>query len=211
MSLRLTGITHRYGHQPPVLRGLTLEVAGGEAVAIVGPSGSGKTTLLNILGGLMRPTAGEVLIDGTALARSNKRFTWVFQGSNLLSSRSAVDNVALALYGRGYDRQSALRQAAAWLERVGLAGKEDMTTAQLSGGEAQRVGLARALAPVPRYVIADEPTGQLDQVNSDLVGALLLGERATETSIVIATHDPSLAAMCDRRLLLRGGVLEAAA
>lgn len=209
MSLRLTEVTHRYGDQPPVLRALTLEVFSGEAVAIVGPSGSGKTTLLSILGGLMRPSAGEVLVDGAAPAASTQPFGWVFQGINLLGSRTALDNVALALYGCGYQRRDAHRLAEAWLERVGLAGKEELTAAQLSGGEAQRVGVARALAPAPRYVIADEPTGQLDQANSELVARMLLGERPAQTSLVIATHDLALAAMCNRRFVLHGGVLEA--
>ena len=210
MSLRLSEVTHRYGDQPAVLRGLNLDVGSGEAVAIVGPSGSGKTTLLSILGGLMRPSAGEVLVDGAALDASTEPFGWVFQGINLLGSRSALDNVALGLYGCGYERPSGQRQAAAWLARVGLTGNEYITATHLSGGEAQRVGVARALAAAPRYVIADEPTGQLDEKNSELVAALLLGERPTETSIVIATHDLRLADMCDRRLVLHDGMLTAA-
>lgn len=211
MSLGLSSVSHRYGGQPVVLRGIDLEVGDDDTVAIIGPSGSGKTTLLSILGGLLTPTAGEVTLDGARVGRGTPvppgSFSWVFQTVNLLGRRTALENVAIGLYAVGYLAAAATEQARAKLEAVGLSGMEHQLAMRLSGGEAQRVGIARALVGHPRYVLTDEPTGQLDSASSEMVAEALFSGRPTGTSVVVATHDVAIAARCRRRFRLGDGRL----
>lgn len=214
MSLILRGVGHAYVRGRWVLRGVDLEVAAGESVALVGPSGSGKTTLLSISGLLQQPSEGTVSLDGRQVSAAGGRggsgllgevFAWVFQSVNTLRHRSALDNTALGLLARGLRRGDAEAAAADALDRVGLAGFEDTPVETLSGGELQRVCIARAVAARPRFLLADEPTGQLDRSTSDRVLDALWQARGSETAIVIATHDPDAAARCDRVLRLVDG------
>ena len=211
MSLQLSSVSHRYGDRPPVLNGIDLEVGDDETVAIMGPSGSGKTTLLSIMGGLLAPTGGEVALDGARVGRgtpvSPGSFSWVFQTINLLGRRTALENVAIGLHAVGYLRAAATGGAKAALEAVGLSGMDPQLAMRLSGGEAQRVGIARALVGHPRYVLADEPTGQLDSASSEIVVEALFSGRPEGTSVVVATHDHAIAARCRRRFRLVDGRL----
>jgi len=191
-----------------VLRGITLDVEPGDSVAIFGPSGSGKTTLLSIIGGLLRPSSGEVWVDGVELhGEPNRSASWVFQGINLLPHRTALDNVRLGLLAQGHYGGDLDDRAVAMLNRVGLSQMAHERAMRLSGGEAQRVGIARALVGQPRLVIADEPTGQLDQATSAAIDSLLITERDAGTMLIVATHDTALATLCKRRYRLVDGRL----
>ncbi len=196
-----------------VLRGISLSVSAGEAVGLVGPSGSGKSTLLMVLAGLERPDRGRVVLDGAdltglgedALARvRGRRIGIVFQSFHLVPTMTALENVALPLELAG--REGAFERARAELETVGLGARLHHYPAQLSGGEQQRVAIARALAPDPAIVVADEPTGNLDETTGRGVADLLFTlKRERGMTLVLVTHDPSLAARCDRTVGLRAG------
>ncbi|NNM71042.1 ABC transporter ATP-binding protein [Enterovirga aerilata] len=196
-----------------VLKGISLTVEPGEAVGLVGPSGSGKSTLLMVMAGLERPDRGRVVLDGAELtglgedelARvRGRRIGIVFQSFHLVPTMTALENVALPLELAG--RDGAFARAKAELETVGLGARLHHYPAQLSGGEQQRVAIARALAPDPAIVVADEPTGNLDETTGRGVADLLFGlKRERGTTLVLVTHDPSLAARCDRTVRLRAG------
>jgi putative ABC transport system ATP-binding protein len=207
------------GHrQVSVLRGVNLRVAAGTRVAIAGPSGSGKTSLLLLLSGLERPVAGHIRIDGTDLATLDAdgladlrrdRIGIVFQSFHLLPSLSALDNAALPLQMAGVRR--AHEAAAAMLRRVGLGDRMHHRPSQLSGGEQQRVAIARALVHRPRLLLADEPTGNLDDTTAESVRELLFElNRELGTTLVLVTHDLDFAARCDRVLRLHDGLLHEA-
>ena len=200
-----------------ILHGVSLTVAPGEVVAVVGPSGSGKSTLLHLLGGLARPTAGELWwagarVDGLSVeARARlraRRLGLVFQHHYLLNDLNVVGNLALPLSVAGLHDPA---RAAGLLERIGLAGKAEAWPAQLSGGERQRVALARALAARPALLLADEPTGSLDRANAASVAKLMLAlAREDGAGVLLVTHDEALAARADRALHLLDGRFEGA-
>jgi lipoprotein-releasing system ATP-binding protein len=204
-----------------LFRNLSLEVQAGELVAIVGQSGAGKSTLLHILGALDAPSAGGVYCASTNVAELNSRqaaafrnrvIGYVWQAHYLLPEFSAQENVAMPLLARGQTRREALPVAGNWLKEVGLQDRGDHRPGELSGGEQQRVALARALVNRPRLLLADEPTGDLDETTAGQVFDLLQRLHASYrlTSIVV-THNMELAARCTRVLRLEGGRLSLSA
>lgn len=213
-------LTRVYSEGPQdltVLDRLDMQVRAGERVAVVGSSGSGKTTLLNLLGGLDRPTDGEVVIGGQSLAGlgeaalgrfRNRYIGFVYQFHHLLAEFTTAENVALPLIIRGQTRKAATERARKLLDRVGMAPRGEHKPGELSGGERQRVAIARALVTDPSLVLMDEPTGNLDQTTAANILALM-DELAstTECAFVVVTHDLSLAAHQDRTLRLDNGRL----
>ena len=204
-----------------VLRGVSLELRPGEALAVTGPSGSGKSTLLHILGTLDRPTGGKVLLDGTdpfALPEPklaefrNTRIGFVFQDHHLLPQCSVLENVLIPTLVNPHDKPEEVeRFARELLERVGLAGRLDHRPAELSGGERQRVAVARALIHRPALLLADEPTGNLDRHTAQAVGQLLFDLHQQEGNIlVVVTHSADLAKLFPRRMEMADGRLQPA-
>ncbi|WP_375462457.1 ABC transporter ATP-binding protein [uncultured Methylobacterium sp.] len=199
-----------------VLRGISLTVARGEAIGLVGPSGSGKSTLLMVMAGLERPDAGAIRIEDTdlggldedALARfRGRRIGIVFQAFHLVPTMTALENVALPL--ELADKPGAHARARAELAAVGLADRMHHYPAQLSGGEQQRVAIARAVAPDPAILVADEPTGNLDEATGrQIVDLLFALKRDRGATLVLVTHDPGLARLCDRTVSLRSGRID---
>jgi putative ABC transport system ATP-binding protein len=196
-----------------ILRGINLDIAAGEAAGLIGPSGSGKTSLLMVLAGLERATSGSVwfagkeitLLDEDALARLRRdAIGIVFQAFHLIPTMTALENVAVPLELAG--RRDARERAETALRTVGLGQRLAHLPGQLSGGEQQRVALARAFAPEPRLLLADEPTGNLDQATGEAVMDTLFELRArTEATLLLVTHDTRLAARCERRIHLADG------
>jgi putative ABC transport system ATP-binding protein len=217
-AIQVVDLKKRYGVGEDAvfaLRGMSFHIERGEFVAIIGPSGCGKTTLLNILGALDRPTSGKVYIDGVdisqlpnkelALVRSRK-LGFVFQDFNLLSRMSVVENVELPLFIAGADPVSSRKRALALLGRLGIAHKANKNVNHISGGERQRVAVARALANDPKIVLADEPTGNLDTRNTEMMMGLMkqLNKDFGKTLVVI-THNPEVAAHAQRVISIRDG------
>jgi lipoprotein-releasing system ATP-binding protein len=217
--LEARGLTKSYrgedGSILHILEGLDLEVARGEMVAVIGASGAGKSTLLHMLGALDRPTAGEVLLDGEPIAAlpddalaavRNRKVGFVFQFHHLLREFSAVENVMIPQRIGGVPAAEARRRAEALLDRLGLAARMHHRPSQLSGGEQQRTAVARALATSPAVLLADEPSGNLDQRNGEVLHDILAElARDLGMGMVVVTHNQSLAARADRVLLLAGG------
>ena len=204
----MDSVAHRYDGDF-VLEDVSLQITPGSTLAITGPSGSGKTTLLSIIGGLLDPTRGTVTIDGRRVKDSDMSttFAWVFQTTNLLPRRSVKDNVAFGRLQHGDRRRSADAAAVEALGAVGLEDKVDRPAYSLSGGETQRVGIARAVASGAPWILADEPTGQLDRRTSDEIADLLVDARRSDQAVIIATHDLVLARRCDSRLRIENGRL----
>jgi len=199
------------------LNNVSLEVNPGEFVAVMGPSGCGKSTLLHLLGGLDKPSKGEVTIDGKTLGglKDNqltelrrRRIGFVFQFYNLIPVLDAVENAALPTTLDGVPQSEAKKKATDWLAKVGLSGRTHHRPDQLSGGEQQRVAVARALTTNPALILADEPTGNLDTRSSDEI-AMLLRQVANDwgRAVVVVTHDPRIAAYTDRIIFLKDGAI----
>jgi putative ABC transport system ATP-binding protein len=210
------GVVLSFG-ETPALRGANLTVARGEVLAVMGPSGSGKTTLLHCLAGILVPDSGQIWFDGTRIdglreqersALRRDRFGFVFQFGQLVPELSAEENVALPLLLGGMRRAQALDEARSWFERLGLAGMERHRSGEMSGGQAQRVALARGLVAQPEVLFADEPTGSLDSLTGELVMELLTdAARQQGTTVVLVTHEPRVAAYADREVVVRDGVV----
>jgi putative ABC transport system ATP-binding protein len=219
--VRTVGLTRRYrmgDTSVDALRGVDLTIARGEFVALVGPSGSGKSTVLNLIGGLDRPTSGQVWINGVELSASDERTLthhrrqhvgFVFQSFNLLPRLTAEENVALPLMFNGVPEKERQARARVLLERVGLGPRLAHRPTQLSGGEQQRVAIARALVGQPALLLADEPTGNLDTATGAEIMALLkeLNQEQGLTLLVV-THDPEVATFADRVVRLRDGRIQ---
>lgn len=214
----LTGanLTHSFG-PTPALAGVSLAVSAGEAVAVMGPSGSGKSTLLHCLAGILRPDDGEVHLHGkridalkeaerTALRRH--QFGFVFQFGQLLPELPIEENIALPLLLDGVARPEAVARAREWLTAVGMDGMHSRRPGELSGGQAQRVAVARALIHSPVVVFADEPTGALDRrTGGDTMRLLVAATRDRRAALLVVTHDPEVAAFCHRSVEVRDGRL----
>jgi putative ABC transport system ATP-binding protein len=199
-----------------ILKGISLKIGRGETAALIGPSGSGKSTLLMVMAGLERPDAGSVKVDGTGLGRLGEdalarfrgaRIGIVFQSFHLIPTMTALENVAIPLELAGV--AEAFARASAELAAVGLDDRLGHYPAQLSGGEQQRVALARALAPNPAILVADEPTGNLDEATgASIIDLMFALKRERGATLIVVTHDLALASKCERRIELRSGRIE---
>ena len=216
--LRDVSKVYTAGQTVHALRGVNLEIAAGEFVAIMGASGSGKSTLMNILGCLDTPTSGSYWLDGVPVedrdadalaALRNRRMGFVFQQFNLLPRTSALENVELPLLYAGVRQPERSRRALAALQRVGLGERSSHSPAQLSGGQQQRVAIARALVNEPALILADEPTGALDSETSTEVMQLLDALNRQGITVILVTHEADMAAWARRRLLFKDGRLVA--
>ena len=225
--LRTENLTKSYarpvqgsGGSLELFRGLNFELHAGEMVAIVGESGAGKSSLLHLLAALDRPSGGEIWFGAQRLSRMsrqeaaryrNREIGYVWQSHYLLPEFTALENTALPLLAREMRRGAALAQAERWLGEVGLAGRLHHRSGELSGGEQQRVSLARALATEPKILLADEPTGNLDEATAEAVFLLMQRMHASlRLSSILVTHNREFAQRCDRMLLLHHGKLEPA-
>lgn len=210
--IEAANLTFRVKNQV-ILHRVDVKVHDGESIAVVGPSGSGKTTLLNCLSGVLVPTSGAVAVNGTAISTLGSRqrsefrrhhLGLIFQDAELLDELTVAENVSIRALFDGRPKIEAARIAQINLERVGLHKRASSRVSELSGGEAQRVSVARAFAGSYRAIIADEPTASLDSENAQRVANLLIdGSRSTQCAVVIATHDMDVARRCDRVITLR--------
>lgn len=216
LAFRVRGVRHSFG-KTEALRGIDLDVGRGEVLAVTGPSGSGKSTLLHVMAGVFPPDEGSIEYEGADIAgldeaeRSDLRlraFGFVFQFGQLLSDLSAVDNVTIPLLLAGWRRKSALAKARDALEELDVADHRDKRPGELSGGQAQRVAVARALVTEPAVLFADEPTGSLDTLAAEkTMDSLLDLVRSRGTTMVIVTHDPRIASYADREAIVRDGAV----
>ncbi len=220
--VRTVGLARRYEMGDAfvdALRGVDLTIARGESVALIGPSGSGKSTVLNLIGGLDRPTSGQVWINGTELSAADERTLtrhrrehvgFVFQSFNLLPRLTAEENVALPLMFGGIPEKERRARARTLLKRVSLKHRLDHRPTQLSGGEQQRVAIARALVGEPALLLADEPTGNLDTgTGAEIMALLKKLNQEQDLTLLVVTHDAEVAAFADRVVKLRDGRVEA--
>ena len=201
--------------ETPALRGASVSVERGEILAVMGPSGSGKSTLLHCLAGILVPGSGDVVFDGRRLdtmreaERSRlrrERFGFVFQFGQLVPELTAEENVALPLLLEGMHRHDALEAARQWFQLLELEGMERHRTGEMSGGQSQRVALARGLVAHPDVLFADEPTGSLDSLSGEMVmGLLTRSARDQGTTVILVTHEPRVAAYADREVVVRDG------
>ncbi|MBD8477127.1 ABC transporter ATP-binding protein [Microbacterium sp. CFBP 8794] len=218
-AYRLRGVTRTYRQRDTTvqaLAGVDLDIAAGDFVTIQGPTGGGKSTLLQMLGALDRPSAGSVTLGDLDIARASNsdlsrvraaEIGFVFQGFNLIPTLTAAENVDMGLQPLGLDRDERRRRVTEALERVGLADRRDHRPGELSGGQQQRVAIARAIAKQPRVLLADEPTGNLDESMRDEILEVLEGLNAEGLTLVVVTHDSAVARRARRRLRLAKGVV----
>ena len=216
--IKTDDIKKSYG-ETHAMRGISLDIKRGEVLAIMGPSGSGKSTLLHTLAGITKPDSGKVYFNGSRIDNLNDRqrtmlrrnkFGFVFQFSQLVPELTAIDNVAVPLLLNGIDRKTAYRKAEQWLNKVGINDAKLYHLAnQLSGGQIQRVAIARAMVINPEVLFADEPTGSLDSLNSELVMKMFIKTaKDNGTTVVMVTHEPTIAAYADREIIVRDGRIE---
>jgi putative ABC transport system ATP-binding protein len=217
-TVNVQKVYHLKGEEVHALRGIDLEVPHGEYISLMGPSGSGKTTLFNMIGGIDRPTKGDIFIDGVDLSKiPSKAMAWlrcrkigyIFQTFNLIPVLTARENVALPMIFLGVKKKEREKKAEELLKVVGLGDRIDHRPTELSGGQQQRVAIARALANDPAIILADEPTGNLD-LNTGFAIVQLLYRLKTErgTTIICATHDLKMIDISDRVIFLRDGAIE---
>ncbi|ANJ25421.1 ABC transporter ATP-binding protein [Agromyces aureus] len=213
MTVRLAArdLTFRYDASTALLEHWSAEFHAGEVVAVTGPSGRGKSTLLYLLGLMLRPASGQVLLDGHAMQarRDHERaaaratqFGFVFQDAALDPSRTVLDNILETTLYRGERRRDRVSRAEGLIEQMGVGLRRDAKPGQVSGGQAQRIALCRALIGNPRVLLADEPTGNLDPASSDVVVEAMHDQASRGAAVVVVTHDPVLVARCDRKLEL---------
>ena len=216
--IRTEEIKKSYG-ETHAMRGISLKIKRGEVLAIMGPSGSGKSTLLHTMAGIIRPDSGKIYFNGSRIDNLNDRqrtmlrrnkFGFVFQFSQLVPELTAIDNVAVPLLLNGINRKTAYQKAEQWLNKVGITdAKLNHLANQLSGGQIQRVAIARAMIINPEVLFADEPTGSLDSLNSELVMKMFIKTaKDNGTTVVMVTHEPTIAAYADREIIVRDGKVE---
>ncbi len=211
---------HDGNRETPILSNLNFEVSQGESIAILGQSGCGKSTLLNLIGGIDKPSSGEVYIGNNDLATLNeekitelraKSLGFVYQFHHLLKDFSAIENIAMPLLIQGINKETCIKKASQITKTIGLEHRENHLPSELSGGERQRVAIARAIISNPSCLLADEPTGNLDAKNASSVLELLINlNQQHGSSLIIVTHDEKIATKMDRVLVLEGGHLKAA-
>jgi putative ABC transport system ATP-binding protein len=217
--IELTGVTKRFDGKKQVtaLNTVNLQIGKGEMVSLVGPSGSGKSTLLNLIGGLDKPSTGEISLDGAVLSGLSDdaltklrrdKIGFIFQFFNLLPTLNCLENVSLPLHLRGWKKAQIEERANELLTLVGLGKRLDHLPEELSGGERQRVAIARALSVYPPILLADEPTGNLDSATGvEILGLIRDLHERLQTTVLIVTHDKTVAESCPRQIALKDGVV----
>ena len=208
MILKATGLCYRVGERL-IIDSVDVEAHGGRLLAVRGPSGAGKTTLLALLGGLLAPESGSVVLDDDAVRAGDPqqrgRVAFVFQGYGLIGALTGRESIAITLQAARISRSEVRRRTSAALDQVGLQDVADHLSEEMSGGQQQRVAVARALAGAPDVLLADEPTAELDSENRERIVALLVAHARTGAIVVIASHDPDVVAHCDDVLVLESG------